>query len=74
MLYPIYIFIFWISALIMLDNSGVPLVIFILTVRIGLRKEKFVADLYLLQMLCKNNYSYPNSPCLASSLVAFRQS
>ena len=72
MLYPIYIFFFWISALIMPDNSEVPLVIFILTVRIGLRKEKFVAD--LLQMLCKNNYSYPNSPCLASSLVAFRQS
>ena len=27
----------------------------------------------LLQRLCKNNYSYPNSPCLASSLVAVRQ-
>ena len=27
----------------------------------------------LLQMLCKNNYSYPNSPCLASSLVAVRE-
>ena len=27
----------------------------------------------LLKILCKNNYSYPNSPCLASSLVAVRQ-
>ena len=51
MLYPIYIFFFWISALIMPDNSEVPLVIFILTGRLianALQEQLFLSEQSLL--------------------------
>ena len=40
---------------------------FILTIRIRLERKGSVAD--LLQMCCKNIFSHPNSPFLASSHV-----